>query len=149
MTADKTYKINDLRAISETLEGETIIINLETGNYYSMNKTGTVVWNQIGLQRPLSEIVNTLFTQYNAAPDVIEKSLLTIIELLEKDDLIVATDAGKGSEASVGLAEAQPKNPKEKFVAPSIEKYQDMQEMLLADPIHDVDEMGWPKLKQN
>jgi hypothetical protein len=27
------------------------------------------------------------------------------------------------------------------------EKYTDMESLLLADPIHEVDEQGWPKLK--
>ena len=36
---------------------------------------------------------------------------------------------------------------REVYLIPLIEKYEDMQEMLLADPIHDVEAMGWPKLK--
>ena len=30
------------------------------------------------------------------------------------------------------------------FEKPVIEKFSDMQEMLLLDPIHEVSEMGWP-----
>ena len=30
---------------------------------------------------------------------------------------------------------------------PVLEKYTDMQELLLLDPIHDVEEAGWPKAK--
>ena len=37
MPEAKTYSINASRAISENLDGETIIINLETGSYYSLN----------------------------------------------------------------------------------------------------------------
>jgi hypothetical protein len=36
---------------------------------------------------------------------------------------------------------------KEAWVAPTIQRYEDMQAMLLADPIHDVDQSGWPTLK--
>jgi hypothetical protein len=32
------------------------------------------------------------------------------------------------------------------FVAPVLDKYTDMQELLLLDPIHEVDASGWPKL---
>jgi hypothetical protein len=31
--------------------------------------------------------------------------------------------------------------------APVLEKYTDMQELLLLDPIHDVEEAGWPKAR--
>lgn len=30
------------------------------------------------------------------------------------------------------------------FPAPRLERYTDMQDLLLLDPIHDVDERGWP-----
>ena len=34
------------------------------------------------------------------------------------------------------------------FVVPTLEKYTDMEALLLADPIHEVDEAaGWPKPK--
>ncbi len=45
--SQKTYTINTQKAISETLDGETIIINLETGCYYSMNPSGTTIWDAI------------------------------------------------------------------------------------------------------
>ena len=36
---------------------------------------------------------------------------------------------------------------KQPFEAPILNKYNDMQELLLLDPIHDVDEAGWPNTK--
>jgi hypothetical protein len=36
--------------------------------------------------------------------------------------------------------------PKTPFQVPEFAKYNDMQNLLLADPIHDVDETGWPNL---
>jgi hypothetical protein len=34
------------------------------------------------------------------------------------------------------------------FVPPSLAKFQDMQDLLLLDPIHETDEPGWPARKQ-
>jgi hypothetical protein len=31
------------------------------------------------------------------------------------------------------------------FQPPTLESYNDMQDLLLLDPIHDVDDMGWPQ----
>jgi len=33
------------------------------------------------------------------------------------------------------------------FVAPVLERYEDMQDFLLVDPIHEVDDSGWPNKK--
>ena len=32
-----------------------------------------------------------------------------------------------------------------RFESPTMEKYGDMQDLLLSDPIHEVDEAGWPR----
>ncbi len=34
------------------------------------------------------------------------------------------------------------------FEAPVLESYSDMQDLLLLDPIHDVDDAGWPVANQ-
>ena len=33
------------------------------------------------------------------------------------------------------------------FEPPTLSKYKDMQDMLLLDPVHDVEEAGWPEPK--
>jgi hypothetical protein len=35
------------------------------------------------------------------------------------------------------------------FVAPVLHKHTDMQDLLLLDPIHEVDETGWPSVKKD
>ena len=32
------------------------------------------------------------------------------------------------------------------YQAPSLEKYSDLQDLLLIDPIHEADESGWPSV---
>jgi hypothetical protein len=44
--------------------------------------------------------------------------------------------------------EPVPQTEKKHFVAPCLHKYTDMQELLLIDPIHDVDDYGWPIIKK-
>lgn len=116
----KKYSINTAKAISETLDGETIIINLETGCYYSMNHPGTAVWNAIAARTPI---------------DATEQSVADFLAFLIAEDLIMESETS--SDVTPIKIEGSPK----------LDKYDDMQEMLLADPIHDVDAIGWPKLK--
>ena len=35
------------------------------------------------------------------------------------------------------------------WIAPKLTVYEDMQDLLLLDPIHDVDETGWPARRQD
>lgn len=141
---NKKYKINESRVISETLDRETIIINLDNGNYYSANITATVIWNQIQSNNSISNILQYFISHYDEKRDLIEKSVTEIIDLLLKDNLILESE----SDVSEDAIEKTDNILKEPFITPKVEKYEDMKEMLLADPVHDVSEKdGWPNLK--
>ena len=67
-----------------------------------------------------------------------------LLAQLQQENLIVPVDGV----ASIALDQLLPStngHEKPSFNAPALQKYSDMQELLLLDPIHDVDEAGWPK----
>jgi hypothetical protein len=140
---NKIYKINESKAISETIDGETIIINLETGYYYSVNKTATVIWNEIQKSNPVKNISQLILNHYEVDTDTAEKSIAEIIGLFLKDDLILELD----SNVSPDVKEQETGAMKQKFIIPKIERYDDMARALISDPVHDVNEEGWPNLK--
>lgn len=140
---DVFYKINDARVVSEILDGEVIIIDFKEGFYYSLNNTGSVLW--VGIQNGYtrSQLLAYFAERYDATPDAIEKSVSALIEQLKSLSLVTeeAAESAPAVEAYSG--------EKEKFFMLALQQFQDMQEMLLADPIHDIDEQtGWPTLKQ-
>jgi len=140
---NKTYKINESKAISETIDGETIIINLETGYYYSVNKTATIIWNEFQENNSFKNILKYFLDHYEVDKDTAEKSITEILGLLLKDELILELD----SDISPNITGSPANIVKGTFIIPKIEKYDDMAGALLADPIHDVNEEGWPNLK--
>lgn len=143
MNDTQAYAINEAKVVSETIEGEAIIINLETGTYYSMNETGSLVWEGLRANWSVGDIVAELGARYDAMPEVISASVGKIIESLLSEGVIVeASQAAASPTVNVASMRAS-------FVVPLIQRYDDMQEMLLADPIHDVDDAGWPTLKQS
>jgi len=141
---NKLYKINEGKVVSETLDGETIIINLDNGNYYSTNVTGAAIWNLIQSNNNTEDILKYFINHYDVSSDIAEKSVSDILEFLLKENLILESELN----LSERVSKTEDSIKKEPFVDPKIEKYEDMQEMLFADPIHDVDEKdGWPVLK--
>jgi hypothetical protein len=140
---NKMYKINESKAISETIDGETIIINLETGYYYSVNNTATIIWNEIKENRSIRSISQHFLNHYEVDTDTAEKSIAEIISFFLKDDLILELD----SNGSPYFQEQKTGMMKQKFIMPRIERYDDMARALRSDPVHDVNEEGWPNLK--
>jgi hypothetical protein len=141
---NKIYKINESKAISETIDGETIIINLETGYYYSVNKTATIIWNEIQKNNTVKNVPQQFMNHFEVDVSTAEKSIAEIIALLLKDDLILELD----SDVSPIIRAQKTGVAKGKFIMPRIERYDDMAGALMSDPVHDVNDDGWPNLKQ-
>ena len=136
-----SYRIRNEKVINETLDGETIIINLETGTYYSINASGSIVWNGAETNISIEQMIERLLSMYDADRAMIEKDVNDLIAFLIAEQLIVEAER-------TNVIVVEPTSTKELYLTPKIEKYEDMQEMLLADPVHDVDDMGWPILKK-
>jgi hypothetical protein len=131
------FRVNTPPVIHQTLDGEVIVVNLDTGTYYSITGSGTQIWTAL-LDGVSSDAVAAAARQrYAATPDA-EEAVRAFVELLVDEQLLApaaATAASEPSEVLAGSAD---------FAPPRLERYTDMQELLMLDPIHDVDEQGWP-----
>src|SRR5690349_12942028 len=92
MKKNCAYAINESKAISETLEGETIIVNLENGTYYSVNETGSILWNLIKERASYADITEAFAKRYTATTEVIEQATGELIDFLKRENLIFETD---------------------------------------------------------
>lgn len=149
MQLSTRFRINDPKVIQETIEGEAVIVNLVSGNYYSLDKVGADIWGNLENGKSLEEILELIPRIYKGDPAVMESSVKSLIDNLVQEDLIVpdATIPDGGTQSSsAGTAEGEAMGD---FEAPVLKKYSDMQDLLLLDPIHEVDEGGWPNVKPN
>ncbi len=118
--------------IHETIDEEVVIINLDKGHYYSLDGSGAWIWKALITGMPPGTIADT----FDGDRDAIGATVGELVAELESEGLIVAADA----EAAVGELEA----PQAPFEPVKLQRYSDMEELLLLDPIHEVDEQGWP-----
>lgn len=139
MQEASSFYIDSKRVVSETLEGETIIIDFQSGTYYSLNETATDIWKSLlaGLQHPA--LLERMGTIYETVP---QDALDTFLSRLQEEHLI---EVGTPTQTT---PLAPHEGAKRAFVTPELKAFRDMQEMLLADPIHDIDATGWPNLKK-
>jgi len=138
------YRVNTPQVSSETIEGETIIIDFISGAYFSTDKIGTVVWENIKAGLFPEQIVAGIKQRYPDQADECGRAISFFIAQLESEKL-VAPDSGKCITA-VADSQDQAFYP-DVFVAPVLNKYTDMQDLLLLDPIHETDAQGWPVRK--
>jgi hypothetical protein len=131
-------------------DNELILINFNGGIYYSANKTGGDIWKLIVLGASQAEIVREFVSWYKDSPtDQINSSIKDFITLLIQEGLISvdATENRKDTDSPHFSLPSSGENPST-FETPVLSKYSDMQGILVLDPIHEVNDMGWPNKKE-
>ena len=136
--------LNSPHVVHETIDGETILLHLKTGNYYSFDGVGALVWQNIIALGGLDELMDKVVLSADQKSEV-EAFINNLLEeeLLKEGDLVEIV----AEEEQVKLME-QFEEAVKAFTPPVLKKYSDMQELLLLDPIHDVEDgEGWPEVK--
>jgi hypothetical protein len=143
------FRINSPKVIHETIDGETVIVNLDSGNYYSLDELGADIWDSVEKGVPVDHIIEDISCRFTGERKEIDRSIRLFMDELLQEMLIAplepgATGSGAAHETPFKSPPAEGLLP---FKAPALQKYSDMQDLLLLDPIHEVDDTGWPNVK--
>jgi len=138
MAEPERFRINRPDVIHEILDGELVIVNLRNGAYYSLDPVGTVVWQEVERGSSEAEIVAEMLACFEGDAAVIEEGARSLLAELRREDLVTAAEGAPVADGRL------PRDGRTAFAPPRLQKYTDMQELLLLDPIHEIDESGWP-----
>lgn len=144
MAAAQRFRINRPSVIHEILDDELVVVNLKSGSYYSLDKVGAVAWREVESGASLGEVTSALLREFDGEGGVVERAAAELLQELEREELIVPAANGAATARSESAAAPVRRGA---FSAPVLHKYTDMQDLLLLDPIHEVDEAGWPARK--
>ena len=139
------YSIDPARVISETIDGETIVIDLVSGAYYSLRGSSAPVWDLASSGLTLDEIVASLEGQFDASTGEIRAAVEPLLDELTVEGVL---ELGPETRSANGKVADPAVVGREQFEKPVLEKFTDMQDFLLVDPIHEVGEAGWPHPKE-
>ena len=132
-----SYEICSPGVIAEDFDGDIVILNLDDGRYFSLRGAGPSVWNALMAGATAQSIIDSVRQSRNVWADSTNQFLRRLLEL----QLIRAV--GKTTSVSAGMPIDW--NSLSDGDQPEIEVFDDLAELILADPIHDVDaEAGWP-----
>ena len=144
MTDGRRFRVPRQKVVHETIDGEAILIQLDTGYYYSLGGTGAEIWALLDGEASKEEILEHLRRCYEADPAEVESAVdrllgdLAVEELIELDGR-AAPDRQEHSNGGPPAAQTRAA-----WVTPELQRFTDMQDFLRLDPIHEVDDAGWP-----
>ncbi len=137
-----SIQVNAAEVVHETIDGEAILIHLGTGTYYSMDGVGAELWALVAAGADRDGVIAASQQRYQGDPEHIRAGVDRLIDELLDQGLLVQGPPAPGAD--------QPRLPAGQipFSDPELHTYTDMQEFMLVDPLHEVDEAaGWPHAK--
>jgi hypothetical protein len=137
--------------VSEEIDGEVIIVNLRNGNYYSLSQSATVIWAGIQERATVERLQDHLQSRYTGETGSMGRDLAELIQALEAEQLIALRSVSEAPAAGEAPpADAAASGEKEAYRPPLFERFTDMGDLLLLDPVHEAEEeKGWPHAKGN
>jgi hypothetical protein len=140
MNKSSYFVVNTPEVVSEVIDGELVAIHLGSGCYYHANKSGSYIWDLLTSGLSQKDAVMKYAEQYHIESDEAKKTVAVFCTKL-LDELLVREEP-----------KAMPSNlhpvKKPVYIAiyeePTLKKHEDMKELLLLDPIHDVGDQSWP-----
>ncbi len=144
-------KINLPQVVHEAFDDEVVIVNLDTGNYYSLEGIGADIWRDIERGAGHQAIAESVAQHYDGERTDIDAAIDQLLAELQAEQIVTLVPAppetgNDGSSSFVGTHAAR---EKKRFTVPVLNRFSDMQELLLLDPVHEVDATGWPRLKES
>ena len=124
------YRVNSQDIMHETIDGEVVIVNLDSGAYYAFDGSGQYIWDRLSQDGASQEqLVVELEPRFRAPVQEISAAVQSFLaQLLDEALIVVAEDA-----AAFAPATAM-KEPAAEFVAPQLNKYTDMEALLWPTP---------------
>ena len=127
------YELNSPQVAAEILDGEAMVIDFKNGLYFSLRGSAALIWALVVAHHSVSSINEQLEARLENADQLIPEF---IAKLKEKELIRVS------SQETIKIELPSLSQSLEK---PELELFDDMQALLLLDPIHEVEpSRGWP-----
>lgn len=129
MIYDAIYKVDDQKIISDNVDGETILMNLDSGAFFSLDSVGAEIWGHLKNSQPIPRIIAALEAKFEIDAGSLEKSVLNFVGQLNREGLIAE---GRKDSMEEPVAPA-PQKSRLPFSHPRLNMHLDLGLMVVAD----------------
>jgi len=129
--------------LHEVIDDEVIALDMDSGSYYSLRSTAASIWSFIDQGISSDKIIQHIANNNKVDEKQVTDEATEFLCALKDAGLIEACSNGAVASTTPELS-----THVVDYTTPKLETFTDIQDLLMIDPIHDVDEMGWPMPKQ-
>jgi len=137
----RSFNLIDPPNVSEMIDGEVMIINLESGSYFSVTGAGAAIWPQLIAGTDLDSLAAVLEAAFDVPVAAVGSELDRFVDRLIAEGILRPRDpSGVPSATALG-----PPDPTRSYQGFGFERFDDMRGLLVVDPVHEVGGFGWPE----
>ncbi|MCP3445606.1 PqqD family protein [Bradyrhizobium sp. CCGUVB14] len=131
--------------ISQQFDSEVVLANYQNGVYYNLDGSAAQIWLGLKVNRTVEEIGRALAAATDGDVTSITQQVQAFVDSMLAEGLIAngAADARSESPVETSISAWTPVLSGA-FVAPEFQRFDNLRELLLMDPVHDAGEEGWP-----
>lgn len=74
--------------ISRVIQGDTVLLNIITGDYFSLNAVGTDIYNCLVKDMEINSIIDCLVEKYDVTAEQLKSDVLTMISTFRENEII-------------------------------------------------------------
>ena len=126
----------------ERLDDEVMVIDLNSGAYFSFVGAAADVWSLVTSGYDAGAASDLVAARYSADPASVRTDVSQFLTELGEQGLLSDAPAEAGAVPDVPPVELGPATAA--YETPHLERYDDLADLLLLDPVHEVDPVGWP-----
>ncbi len=83
------------------LEGESVLLNLDTERYFGLDVTGTRMWKAVTAAPRIAAAFEELLREYDVEPELLRANLTELLGQLQENGLLEVRPADVGKAAAV------------------------------------------------
>jgi hypothetical protein len=133
-------RANEPLVVHDAFDGEVMAVRNDTGTYYSMPGSAAVAWQALASGLDVDATASTLALVYGADADAIVPDVKAFVDQLLQEQLLAEGEPAEAAPAPAATPGSEVYEP------PVLQAFTDMQDLLLFDPIHEVEPGGWPQV---
>lgn len=137
MTA-RFFSVRSTDIAHDSIDGESVIIDMARGIYYRMDGAAALAWQAVQDGAGTDAIATALASRFGLDPATAAAEVDRFVDELSENDLLRPADPRPDTGLALAPGASTP------FSGLVIHRFTDLQELFALDPVHQVDQTGWP-----
>lgn len=70
------------------LDGQVVMLNVDTSRYYGLNTVGTRIWELLAQPQTIAQLCRTLQTEFDVSPEQCEREVMALAQKMLDENLV-------------------------------------------------------------